>query len=89
MTQSSSGGYSTGYIKYASNGADKIYFCPPKPTPATTTTTSGPATSPTANPTTWLGNVIDANMFDNEDTAGVGAVPDITEFTQMCSAADT
>ena len=29
-----------------------------------------------------LGNVIDANSFNNEDTAGVGAVPDINRFTE-------
>jgi hypothetical protein len=83
LTTSSSGGYSTGYVKYASNGTDKIYFISTETHPRNFNNNLWSGYVSDGKTYDMLGNVIDGNLFNNEDTAGVGAVPDINLFTNI------
>jgi hypothetical protein len=83
LTTSSSGGYSTGYIKYASNGSDKIYFMSTETHPRNFNNNLWAGYVSDGKSYDLLGNLIDSNLFNNEDTAGAGAVPDINKFTSV------
>ena len=84
LTTSSSGGYSTGYIKYASNGSDKNYFYEHRdPSSAICKSNLWAGYVSDGKSYDLLGNLIDSNLFNNEDTAGAGAVPDINKFTSV------
>ena len=83
LTQSATGGYSTGYLKYASNGTDRIYFISTETHPRNYNNNMWAGYVSDGKSYDMLGNLIDANIFDNEDTAGVGAVPDISSFTSV------
>jgi hypothetical protein len=82
LTQSNSGGYSTGYVKYASNGTNKIYFMSTETHPRD------------FNNNLWAGYISDGKTYDmagnlidtlgnNVDTGGASAVPDINKFTNV------
>src|SRR4051794_23399580 len=77
LTTSAVGGYSTGYIKYASNSTDKIYFMSTETHPRNFNNNLWAGYISDGKTYDLSGNVIDANLFNNEDTAGIGAVPDI------------
>jgi hypothetical protein len=83
LTTSAVGGYSTGYVKYASNGNDKIYFMSTETHPRNFNNNLWAGYISNGKTYDMAGNVIDSNLFDNEDTAGVGAVPDINKFTNV------
>ncbi len=83
LTTSSAGGYSTGYIKYASNGSDRIYFLSTETHPRNFNNNLWAGYVSDGKTYDMAGNVVDANLFDNENTAGVGVVPDINKFTNV------
>jgi hypothetical protein len=82
LTQSSSGGYSTGYIKYASNGTNKIYFMSTETHPRDFNNNLWAGYVSNGKTYDMQGNLIDT-LGDNVDTGGAGAVPDITQFTNV------
>src|SRR5262249_40911844 len=74
-----------GYIKYASNGTNKIYFMSTETHPRN------------FNNNLWAGYISDNKTYtlngtlvdtlgDNVDTGGASAVPDITQFTNVTLA---
>jgi hypothetical protein len=83
LTESSTGGYSTGYVKYASNDADRIYFISTETHPRNYNNNVYAGYVSDGKSYDMTGNLIDANMFDNDNTGGAGAVPDISQFTRI------
>jgi hypothetical protein len=81
LTQSSTGGYSTGYLKYASNGLDKIYFVSTETHPRNFNNNVWSGYISDGKTYKLDGTLVDGNMFDNIDTGG--AVPDINTFTNV------
>ncbi|HEY7087109.1 MAG TPA: dockerin type I domain-containing protein [Tepidisphaeraceae bacterium] len=81
LTQSSTGGYSTGYLKYASNGVDKIYFMSTETHPRNYNNNLWAGYISDGKTYKLDGTLVDSNTFDNVDTGG--AVPDITSFTNV------
>jgi hypothetical protein len=85
LLTNSVGGYSTGYLKYASNGSDKVYFV---------STETHPRNYNTSIYAGYLGidgksyrmdgTLVDANSFDNTRTGGT--VPNVTSFTPALAA---
>lgn len=86
LTESATGGYSTGYIKYASNDVDKIYFMSTETHPRNYNNNVYAGYVSNGVSYDMQGNVVDANIFNSDDTAGNGAVPDITAFTKIFHA---
>jgi hypothetical protein len=86
LTESATGGYSTGYVKYASNNTDKIYFISTETHPRNYNNSIYAGYISDGKSYDIAGNVVDANLFDNDNTAGNGAVPDITSFTKIFQA---
>ncbi|MGD9634962.1 MAG: glycosyl hydrolase 115 family protein, partial [Pirellulales bacterium] len=86
LTESATGGYSTGYIKYASNNVDRIYFMSTETHPRNYNNNVYAGYVSDGVSYDMQGNVIDANLFNNDDTAGNGAVPDITSFSKIFQA---
>lgn len=84
LADSQTGGYSTGYFKYASNGVDRIYFTHTETHPRNFNTSIRSGYIENGQSFDMLGNLIDGSIFDNEVTnPGVDAVPDVTEFTMV------
>lgn len=87
LADSSIGGYSTGYFKYASNGVDRIYFTHTETHPRNYNTSVYAGYIQNGQSFDMLGNLVDANIFDNETAAGgSGVVPDVTQFTLVQQA---
>jgi len=86
LTESATGGYSTGYVKYASNNQDKIYFISTETHPRNYNNNVYAGYVSDGVSYDMGGNVVDSNIFNNDDTAGAGAVPDITSFTRIFQA---
>jgi hypothetical protein len=87
LLESVAGGYSA-YPKYASNGVDRIYFTTTETHPRNYNNNVYSGYIENGQTFDMLGNVIDADLFDNGTTAGgSGIVPDVTEFT-LVDAAD-
>ena len=84
LTTSAVGGYSTGYIKYASNGVDKLYFMSTETHPRNNNNNLWAGYVSNGKTYDMLGNLIDTNLFDNVDTGGT--VPDINQFTNVALA---
>lgn len=88
LADSETGGYSTGYFKYASNGVDRIYFTHTETHPRNFNTSIRSGYIENGQSFDMQGNLIDADLFDSEETnPGVNAVPDVTDFT-LVQAAD-
>jgi len=83
LTESATGGYSTGYIKYASNGVDRIYFLSTETHPRNYNNNVYVGYISGGMSYDMNGTLADSNIFDNDDTGGAGAVPDITSFTKI------
>lgn len=87
VVDSSTGGYSTGYFKYASNGIDRIYFTHTETHPRNFNTSIYSGYIENGQSYDMQGNLIDSDIFDNESVAGgSGDVPDVTEFTLVQQA---
>jgi hypothetical protein len=86
LTESATGGYSTGYVKYASNEVDRIYFMSTETHPRNFNNSIYTGYISDGQTYDMDGNLIDANLFDNDDTGGAGAVPDISQFTKIFQA---
>jgi hypothetical protein len=86
LTESATGGYSTGYVKYASNNQDKIYFISTETHPRNYNNNIYAGYISDGTSYDMNGNVVDANLFNNDDTGGAGSVPDITSFTRIFQA---
>lgn len=84
--ESDAQGYSA-YPKYVSNGVDRIYFTTTETHPRNYNNSIYAGYIKGGQTFDMLGNLIDANLFDSNVTAGDGAVPDVTEFT-LVDAAD-
>jgi hypothetical protein len=79
--ESQAQGYSA-YPKYASNGVDRIYFTTTQTHPRDFNNSVFSGYIQNGQTFDMLGNVIDANLFDNGTVAGgSGFVPDVTDFT--------
>ncbi len=87
VLESEAQGYSA-YPKYASNGVDRIYFTSTETHPRNYNNNVYSGYIQNGQTFDMLGNVIDANLFDNGTAAGgSGFVPDVTDFT-LVQAAD-
>ena len=86
LTESATGGYSTGYVKYASNEVDRIYFVSTETHPRNFNNSIYAGYISDGQTYDMDGNLVDANLFDNDDTGGAGAVPDISQFTKIFQA---
>ena len=87
LLESEAQGYSA-YPKYASNGVDRIYFTTTETHPRNYNNSIYSGYIENGQTFDMLGNVIDANIFDNGTVAGgSGFVPDVTDFT-LVQAAD-
>jgi hypothetical protein len=84
LTTSAVGGYSTGYIKYASNGVDKLYFMSTETHPRNNNNNLWAGYVSDGKTYDMTGKLIDSNLFDNVDTGGT--VPDINQFTNVALA---
>lgn len=81
LADSVNAAYSTGYFKYASNGADRIYFTHTETHPRNFNNSIYAGYIENGQSFDLEGALIDANVFDSVATAGEGAVPDATDFT--------
>ena len=87
VLESEAQGYSA-YPKYASNGVNRIYFTSTETHPRNYNNNIFSGYIENGQTFDMLGNVIDANLFDNGTAAGSsGFVPDVTDFT-LVQAAD-
>jgi hypothetical protein len=83
LLESEAQGYSA-YPKYASNGVDRIYFTTTETHPRNYNNSVFSGYIQNGQTFDMLGNVVDANIFDNGTTAGgSGFVPDVTDFTPV------
>src|SRR5262249_51454032 len=86
VMESSAQGYSA-YPKYASNGVDRIYFNSTETHPRNYNNSIFSGYIEDGKTFDMLGNVVDANLFDNGTAAGgAGFVPDVTDFTTVRAA---
>ncbi len=86
VLESVAGGYSA-YLKYASNGVDRIYFTSTESHPRNYNNSVYSGYIENGQTFDMLGNVIDSNIFDNGTAAGgSGFVPDVTDFTLVQQA---
>jgi hypothetical protein len=82
LLTNSVGGYSTGYLKYASNNTDKVYFVSTETHPRNyNTSIYAGYLSLDGKSYKMDGTLVDANSFDNTRTGGT--VPNVTSFTPV------
>jgi hypothetical protein len=87
LATSNTGGYSTGYFKYASNNVDRIHFIGTETHPRDFNNSIYAGYIEGGKSYAMDGTLRDGNIFDNPETGGgASAVPNIESFTRVFQA---